>query len=60
LRERDDLRRRDVDDFYLEDEEVEEEDLAGSRSESEDDSMESDNLDTLGDVDPGEDDANAI
>jgi tetratricopeptide (TPR) repeat protein len=60
LRERDDLRRRDVDDFYLEDEEVEEEELSASGSDSEDDSMDSDNLDTLGDVDPGEDDANAI
>ena len=58
LRERDDLRRRDESDFYLEDEE--EEDTPGAGADSEDDSMESDNLDTLGDVDPGEEDSNSI
>lgn len=58
LRERDDLRRRDESDFYLDDEDAEEEDSTGS--DSEDESAESENLDTLGDVDPGEDDANAI
>ena len=60
LRERDDLRRRDESDFYLEDEDADEEDHPGTGAESEDDSGESDNLDTLGDVDPGEDDSNAI
>lgn len=60
LRERDDLRRRDVDDFYLEDDEVEEEDIAGSASDSEEDSIESDNLDTLGDIDPGDDDPTSL
>lgn len=60
LRERDDLRRRDVDDFYLDDDEVEEEELTGSASDTEDDSIESDNLDTLGDIDPGEDDSSAL
>src|SRR5215207_5331493 len=58
LRERDDLRRRDESDFYLGDDDVDEEDLPGSGSD--DDSMESDNLDTLGDVDPGEEDSNSI
>ncbi len=60
LRERDDLRRRDESDFYLEDEETEEEDLGGASSDSEDDSLDSENLDTLGDIDPNEDDPNAI
>jgi tetratricopeptide (TPR) repeat protein len=60
LRERDDLRRRDESDFYLEDDETEDEELVGSGADSEDDSNESDNLDTLGDVDPNEDDQNAI
>ncbi len=61
LRERDDLRRRDEADFYLEDEDSEEEELGGAGSDSDDDDrMEPDTLDTLGDVDPNEDDANAI
>jgi hypothetical protein len=60
LRERDDLRRRDESDFYLEDDEADEEDSPRASADSEEDSGESDNLDTLGDVDPGEDDANAI
>lgn len=60
LRERDDLRRRDESDFYLEDEESEEEDLAGVGADSEDDTLETEGLDTLGDVDPGEDDPTAI
>lgn len=60
LRERDDLRRRDESDFYLEDDDDEAEELAGTGADAEDDSLESDNLDTLGDVDPGEDDPNAI
>lgn len=60
LRERDDLRRRDEADFYLDDEETEEEELGGTRSDSEDDSLDSENLDTLGDIDPNEDDPTAI
>ncbi len=61
LRERDDLRRRDEADFYLEDDDSEEEELGGAGSDSDDDDrMEPDTLDTLGDVDPNEDDANAI
>ncbi len=60
LRERDDLRRRDESDFYLDDDDAEDEELRRAGGESEDDAMESDNLDTLGDVDPGEDDASAI
>ncbi|MCA9860805.1 MAG: hypothetical protein KC438_13845 [Thermomicrobiales bacterium] len=61
LRERDDLRRRDEADFYLDDEETEEEDTTSEGSESDDDGGdENENLDTLGDVDPGEDDSNAI
>jgi tetratricopeptide (TPR) repeat protein len=60
LRERDDLRRRDEADFYLEDDEAEEEELGGAGSDSDDDTLDSENLDTLGDVDPNEDDANAI
>lgn len=60
LRERDDLRRRDESDFYLDDEDSEEEELGATGSDSDDDSAESDGLDTLGDVDPGEDDSNSI
>lgn len=60
LRERDDLRRRDESDFYLDDDEAEEEELGNVNADSEDDSSDSDNLDTLGDVDPNEDDQNAI
>jgi len=60
LRERDDLRRRDESDFYLEDEDGEDEDQTGSGADSDDDAGESDNLDTLGDVDPNEDDQNAL
>jgi len=58
LRERDDLRRRDESDFYLEDDE--EEELGPSASDSDDDANESENLDILGDVDPNEDDQNPI
>lgn len=60
LRERDDLRRRDEADFYLDEDEIEEDDLVGAGVDSEDDALESENLDTLGDVDPGEDDPNAL
>ncbi len=60
LRERDDLRRRDESDFYLEDDDSEEEELGGASSDSEDDTLESENLDTLGDIDPNEDDQSAI
>jgi tetratricopeptide (TPR) repeat protein len=60
LRERDDLRRRDVDDFYLEDEEIEDEDPIASGAEVEEDALDPDALDTLGDVDPTEDDPTAI
>lgn len=60
LRERDDLRRRDEADFYLDDDEAEEEDLSGGGSDSDDDSIDTESLDTLGDVDPGEDDPNAM
>ena len=60
LRERDDLRRRDEADFYLDDEETEEEELGGTSSDSEDDTLDSENLDTLGDIDPNEDDPTAI
>lgn len=60
LRERDDLRRRDEADFYLDDEESEEEDLVGAGADSEDDTIETDHLDTLGDIDPNEDDPTAI
>ncbi len=59
LRERDDLRRRDEADFYLEDEEVEDEDVSATGVDADEDS-ESDDLDTLGDVDPNEDDPNAL
>jgi hypothetical protein len=57
LRERDDLRRRDESDFYLEDEDSDDEERG---SDSEDDSNEPESLDTLGDVDPNEDDQNAV
>lgn len=60
LRERDDLRRRDEADFYLDDDDAEEEELGTSNSDSEDDNLENENLDTLGDIDPNEDDPNAI
>jgi hypothetical protein len=60
LRERDDLRRRDESDFYLDDDEAEEEELGATGSDAEEDTIESENLDTLGDVDPGEDDPTAI
>lgn len=60
LRERDDLRRRDEADFYLEDDEVEEEELGVAGSDAEDEAIEPDGLDTLGDVDPGDDDASVI
>lgn len=60
LRERDDLRRRDEADFYLDDEEAEEEELSVTGADTDDDAMESDDLDTLGDVDPNEDDPNAL
>lgn len=56
LRERDDLRRRDEADFYLDDEETEEEDLVVSGSDVEDDTEESDDLDVLGDDDGSDDD----
>ncbi len=59
LRERDDLRRRDEADFYLDDEEADEE-LAASGTESEEDTLETEELDTLGDVDPHEDDSSGI
>lgn len=60
LRERDDLRRRDEADFYLDDEEAEEEELSVTGADTDDDAIESDDLDTLGDVDPNEDDPNAL
>lgn len=60
LRERDDLRRRDEADFYLDDEEAEEEELSVTGADTDDDAIESDDLDTLGDVDPIEDDPNAL
>lgn len=60
LRERDDLRRRDEADFYLEDEDVEEEEEAAAGADTDDDAMGSERLDTLGDVDPNEDDANEL
>lgn len=60
LRERDDLRRRDESDFYVEDDESDDDDLGGAGSDSEDDTVESESLDTLGDVDPNEDDPNSV
>ncbi len=59
LRERDDLRRRDEADFYLDDDESEDEDARATGVDVDEDS-ESEDLDTLGDVDPNEDDPNAI
>ena len=60
LRERDDLRRRDESDFYLDDEESEEGELSAARAEAEDDAEEAEDLDTLGDVDGNEDDPSEI
>lgn len=60
LRERDDLRRRDEADFYLEDEEAEEEELGVSAVDVEEDVIDTEGLDTLGDVAPDDDDPTAI